>query len=419
LSSSGRVYVENLGKCFKYYPSPAGRLLEWTTLGSKIRHTQNWALRGIHFEVAPGDAIGIVGANGSGKSTLLKLIRGTLRQSEGAVHVEGRIAALELGLGFHPDFTGVQNMFTAGALIGLDAAAIEHAQDDIEDFAEIGTHIDEPVRTYSSGMQMRLAFSIATALRPDILIIDEALAVGDAYFQQKCIARIRQFREEGTTLLFVSHDPGAVRTLCDRALLLEEGLLIREGVPSEILDYYNAIIAKNVADHDIVQRRASGGERGFTRSGDRGAIIENVDILDDSGSARALPVGARAIIRVDGSAQRTLDDLTVGISIRDRLGNEVYGTNTHHLGFPARRVATGDSFRADFSLPLNLGLGNYSLTVALHAGIAHPEGSHDWWDHALAFTVVPGSEPPFVGGSYLPASVDFRALRTNGELRRQ
>ena len=404
--------VEKLGKRFKHYGRPRDRVLEWLSGGRLVRHQAVWVLRGVSFEVARGEGVAIVGANGAGKSTLLRLIAGTTQPSEGRVEVAGRVAALELGLGFHPDFTGRQNAVAAGELLGLRAADVAALMPEIEAFAEIGSAIDDPVRTYSSGMQMRLAFAVATAVRPEILIVDEVLAVGDAYFQAKCIARIRRFREEGTTLLFVSHDPVAVRRLCDRALLLDRGLLIRQGPVGEVLDYYNALIARLTSDYEIRQGRALAGEGGTTRSGTREVETESVELLGVDGPQRSFPVGAPLRIRVRGTARRDVAQLTVGFAIRDRLGVEVYGINTHHLGAPALALAAGERFEAEFALPLSIGVGNYALTVALHVGANHVEGNYDWWDEVATFQVVPGGEPYFVGTAYLPTTVRFTVDRS-------
>src|SRR5690606_18629047 len=217
----------------------------WLIPFSPLRHHQHWVLQDVEFEIAPGEAVGIVGVNGAGKSTLLKMITGTTQPTCGKIELEGRVAALlELGMGFHPDFTGRQNAIMAGQLLGMQVDDIEALMPQIESFAEIGEAIDHPVRTYSSGMQMRLAFSVATAQRPDILIVDEALSVGDAYFQHKSFARIREFRKSGTTLLIVSHDRQAIQTICDRAILLDHGRLALEGAPEEVMDFFSAMIAE-------------------------------------------------------------------------------------------------------------------------------------------------------------------------------
>src|SRR5450830_1776790 len=240
----GAITVKQLGKAYKQYPTRWSRLAEWLLPMRGPRHQLKWILSDINFHVAAGEAVGLIGVNGAGKSTLLKLITGTTQASSGSVSVGGRVAALlELGMGFHPDFTGRQNVYMAGQLIGLTVDELTQAMPEIEAFAEIGEYIDQPVRVYSSGMQMRLAFSVATAKRPDILIVDEALSVGDTYFQHKSFDRIREFRKQGTTLLIVSHDKSAIQSVCDRAILLDAGRISKEGKPEEIMDYYNAMIA--------------------------------------------------------------------------------------------------------------------------------------------------------------------------------
>ncbi len=403
-----RLRVERVGKRYKHYQRPGDRLREWATLGRRRRHQERWAVRGISFDAAPGEALGLVGANGAGKSTLLDLISGALAPSEGTVETAGRLAPLRLGLGFHPDFSGRSNLFAAGGLLGLGPAEVDALLPGILDFAEVGCSLDDPVRTLSTGMQLRLAFSLATAVRPDVLLIDEALAVGDAYFQQKCMMRIRSFRELGTTVLLVSHDAAVVRAICDRALLLEEGLLVRHGPPDEVLDYYNAMVARRSKDDRI--RVARHGPRASTRSGDGRASVEDVALGDGSRPSDVFPVGSRMTVEVSGRAHESVEDLTVGISIRDRAGTEIFGTNTHHLGFRDVAVDAGKPFHAHFELPASLGVGAYSLTVALHAGSVHLEGSYDWWDRVSVFQVIPGDEAPFVGSTYLPA----RAHLTSG-----
>src|SRR5690554_2159657 len=224
------IRVRGLGKAYKQYPGRWARLAEWVLPGNRPRHHLHWVLQDISFDVPRGKAVAILGANGAGKSTLLKLITGTTHPTIGDIEVDGRIAALlELGMGFHPDFTGRQNLFMAGQLQGLTAPQIEQALPEIEQFAAIGDYIDQPVRVYSSGMQVRLAFALATAVRPEILIVDEALSVGDAAFQRKCFRRINEFLEQGTTLLFVTHDLDAVKKLCSHAIFLQHGRIAAQG----------------------------------------------------------------------------------------------------------------------------------------------------------------------------------------------
>ena len=234
---SSAITVTNLGKAYKQYPNRWARLAEWMIPGKNPHHTLKWVLKDINFSVQSGEATGIVGINGAGKSTLLKMITGTTQPTKGSVHISGRVAALlELGMGFHPDFTGRQNVLMSGQLLGYSVEEVARLMPEIEAFAEIGDYIDQHVRVYSSGMQMRLAFSVATAQRPDVLIVDEALSVGDAYFQHKSFDRIRQFNKQGTTLLIVSHDKQAIQSVCNRASLLNGGILAMQGEPEAVLD---------------------------------------------------------------------------------------------------------------------------------------------------------------------------------------
>ena len=400
---SGRLLVEDMGKAYRFYPSRWARLEEWLLPG-RPRHELHWVLRHIGFSVAPGESLGIVGRNGAGKSTLLKLITGTTQPSEGKVSVTGRVAALlELGMGFHPEFTGRENVFMTGQLTGLSAAEIAAAMPGIESFAEIGRYIDEPLRTYSSGMQVRLGFSVATAFRPDILIVDEALAVGDLYFQHKCYARIRKFRADGMTLLFVSHDPGAIKSLCDRAILLDAGGIRADDRPDRVLDFYNALVAERENAAVLAPDRLPSPDSGM-RSGDRRAVLLDVALFADERPAKVVRVGQPVRLSIKFRKETDVADLTMGFLIRDRLGNDVYGTNSWHLGEKKlREVPVGAVACVDCRIPaLNLGPGSYSITVALHSDITHLEDNYDWWDKALVFEVVRGSEYFFTGVAQLP-----------------
>lgn len=398
----GFLRVRNLGKAYKQYPHKWARLAEWVSPFPISRHRLHWVLQGLDFEVAPGEAVGIVGRNGAGKSTLLKIITGTTQATEGEIETGGRVAALlELGMGFHPDFTGRQNVFIAGQLMGLSADEIAVHMGEIEAFAEIGPYIDQPVRTYSSGMQVRLAFSVATAIRPDILIVDEALAVGDAYFQHKCFTRIRQFKADGTTLLFVSHDPGAVKTLCDRAILLEGGKIAKAGSPDDVLDYYNALLAKN-GGQPVATAEFGKAETPGTRSGNKKAEILSVELLGSTPGAGIFRVGEAVTLRICFVRHQALPELTLGVLFKDRLGNDIFGTNTFHLGLSLEETPLGTKC-VDFEIPeLDLGVGSYSITVALHSAATHLADNYDWWDKALVFEVVPGSGPDFAGVCRLP-----------------
>ncbi|MBA4741441.1 MAG: ABC transporter ATP-binding protein [Azoarcus sp.] len=400
----GTITVSNLGKAYKRYPGKWARVREWLT--GKPSHDKTWVLRDISFQVAPGEAVGIIGVNGAGKSTLLKIITGTTQPTSGSVHVAGRVAALlELGMGFHPDFTGRQNAFMAGQLLGLSVEEIAACMPEIEAFAEIGDYIDRPVRTYSSGMQMRLAFSVATAVRPDVLIVDEALSVGDAYFQHKSFNKIREFRDHGTTLLIVSHDRSAIQSLCSRAILLEDGFVIRDGSPEEIMDFYNALIAERENVTVQVTRREDG--RAQTASGTGEARVEHIDLLDETGEpVEYVNVGAPVRLRVIVRIHAEIPDLVFGYMIKDRLGQWIFGTNTHHLELALGALRKGELITMEFSFPANIGPGSYSISTALHVADTHLAANFEWRDLALVFNVVNMDRDPFVGVNWLPPQAE-------------
>lgn len=401
----GSITVSGLGKAYKQYPTRWSRLAEWLLPGRPPRHQLRWVLRDLSFHIAPGEAVGIVGVNGAGKSTLLKLITGTVHPTTGQVHLSGRIAALlELGMGFHPDFTGRQNVIMAGQLLGHTADEMLASMAAIEAFAEIGDYIDQPVRVYSSGMQVRLAFSVATAHRPDILIVDEALSVGDAYFQHKCFDRIRQFGAAGTTLLFVSHDPGTIKSLCQRALLIADGQIVRDGVPADVLDYYNALIVPDAAQRAL-QALPGVAESGL-RSGDGRVRIRHAQWEVNARPALALVAGEPVRLRVQLQARDELTDFTIGLQVKDRLGNTVFGTNTFHLGCTLAPLAAGASRDYLFDIPqLTLGPSHYTLTLAVHAQDNHLAGNYDWWERALTFQVVPAEGCGAIGVCHMPLTL--------------
>jgi lipopolysaccharide transport system ATP-binding protein len=402
---TGRIVVSNLGKAYKRYASQRARLLEWLMPFAGARHDTIVVLDRISFTVEPGQALGIIGINGAGKSTLLKLITGTAAASSGHVAMSGRVAAmLELGMGFHPDFTGRQNAYMAGQLIGLSVAEIDQLMPQIEAFAEIGEYIDQPVRIYSSGMQMRLAFSVATAKRPDVLIVDEALSVGDAYFQHKSFERIRAFRALGTTLLIVSHDKSAIQSVCDRAILLDGGRICKEGPPEEIMDYYNAMIAAN--ENQTVRQEAHGSGKVQTISGTGEAVVRDITLLNAAGErAEVHDVGSVVTLCVTVAIEAALPNLTLGYRIKDRLGQNIFGTNTFHKLCPIGATAAGDTITLRFTFPLNLGQGSYSVATSLHSADTHLVDNYEWRDLALVFTVMNLSHGYFEGSTWLDPMV--------------
>jgi lipopolysaccharide transport system ATP-binding protein len=358
--------------------------------------------------VSPGEAVGIVGFNGAGKSTLLRIITGTTRATEGEVRLHGRVAALlELGMGFHGEFTGRQNVMMNGQLLGLERAELEELMPAIEDFAEIGAYFDEPLRTYSSGMAMRLAFSLATARRPELLIVDEALSVGDAYFQHKSFSRIREFREQGTTLLIVSHDRLSIQALCDRAILLHEGRLLREGEPEIVMDFYHALMADRTFAHIRQELNAQGVVQ--TTSGTGEATIVSVTLQNAGGAnTDAAKVGEEVVMSVRFRVHVDLPTLVVGLMIKDRLGHEMFGINSHRLSIPIENLAAGSEHVFRLRFVMNLGEGHYSVTTALTRSDAHVDRTYEWRDRALIFYVINVAHPRFVGCNWLApvASLD-------------
>ncbi|AKU24022.1 ABC transporter ATP-binding protein [Massilia sp. NR 4-1] len=403
----GSILVSNLGKAYKQYPSHWSRLAEWLLPSAAPRHRLKWVLQDINFQLAPGEAVGIIGINGAGKSTLLKLITGTAQPSSGGVQISGRVAALlELGMGFHPDFTGRQNCYMAGQLLGLSVGEITALMPEIEAFADIGDYIDQPVRVYSSGMQMRLAFSVATARRPDVLIVDEALSVGDAYFQHKSFDRIRAFRKQGTTLLIVSHDRAAMQSICDRAILLDRGRLAKEGSPEEVMDYYNALIAER--EGSTVEQVVTESGRVQTTSGSGEASVTAIALENADGQAQeVLNVGAAVTLRIRVKVHAPLERLVLGYMIKDRLGQQIFGTNTHHLDQALSGLRAGETIDYRFRFPLNLGAGSYSITTALTSNETHLANNYEWRDLAALFIVMNMNRREFVGSSWLEPQVEI------------
>jgi lipopolysaccharide transport system ATP-binding protein len=402
----GTITVTNLGKAYKQYPTRWSRLREWLVPFSKPRHQLHWVLRDIHFTVNPGEAVGIIGINGAGKSTLLKMITGTTQPTTGSVNITGRVAALlELGMGFHPDFTGRQNAYMAGQLLGMSVEEIAGLMPEIEAFAEIGDYMDQPVRVYSSGMQMRVAFSVATARRPDVLIVDEALSVGDAYFQHKSFDRIRRFRNAGTTLLLVSHDKQVIQTICDRAVLLNGGRIEAIGDPEEVLDFYNAMLTTSPLN-DI--RRVESGDKASTISGTGEASIEEVVLCNAEGKpVEHIGVGELVELRISVSVNAQIETLVMGFGFKDRLGQVVYGTNTWYTDQIITKPDIGQKYIFHVKFISTIGAGHYSVQVALVDQKSHLSANYEWRDRALMFEVINSDKPFFMGSAWLDATISI------------
>jgi lipopolysaccharide transport system ATP-binding protein len=401
------ITVTNLSKAYKQYPSLGMRLREWLSFGYKKYHQLNFIFRDLHFSVNAGEAVGIIGMNGAGKSTLLKLITGTSHPTSGSIITQGRISALlELGLGFHQDFTGRQNVFIAGQLMGYSHKEILQSLPQIEDFAEIGSYFDQPLRIYSSGMKMRLGFSIATAIRPDIIIIDEALSVGDSYFQHKCFKRLKEMRQQGTALLLVSHDSALITSICDRAILLHHHTIILEDTPETVMNYYNALLADFKAHH-IQQHKAPQGKL-QTISGTGEAVITAVYLYNkENKKVHTVHVGELVRLAVHIKTNTDIEELTVGYEIKNVVGQSIFGTNTHHLNHKLMDLKKGEHIEFNFNFAANLGAGPYSISLALHSGDTHLEKNYEWRDLALTFDVINVNKEAFIGHTWLPPEVNY------------
>jgi len=398
------VLVQNVSKLYKLYRRPSDRLREALPFGPPKLHDDFWALRDISFQVEKGETLALVGPNGSGKSTLLQIVAGILQPTQGRVVTRGRIAALlELGAGFNPEFTGRENIFLNGEIMGLTRAEIERAMPSIEAFAEIGEFITRPVKEYSSGMYVRLAFSTAIHVDPEILIVDEALAVGDAVFANRCVRKFEELRERKITVLFVSHDLGLVKQLSDRAILLLNGRIEAQGKPADAINRYIGLVLEKQQARQEKQQRFEASYR----HGDGRSEILGVDLLNAEGDpVETVNGGDEITVRVHCRFFEPACDPMVGILIRTRIGMEVYGTNTRiekiHLG----SYQAGDDLEVDFRFACWLTPQPYTLTVATQ----NADGSsHDWLDDVLAFEVVDTRIAS--GVANLQARIAWRASR--------
>ena len=425
------------------YDRPIDRILDWCLPGRRGR--EFWALRDIDFELAAGASMGIVGPNGAGKSTLLKILTGTTQATTGSFEIGGRVSSLlELGMGFHPEFTGRQNVRFGGRMAGLSDEELDERFDEIVDFSELGDFIDQPVRTYSSGMLLRLGFALAASVEPDVLIVDEALAVGDLHFQQKCLAHIRRIHERGATVLFVSHDPGLIKRFCNEAMLLDHGRVIDRGAPDQVIDYYTALLAERYRDgggRATIRRPGQSADaaapspetppaeadlppleaRGH-RTGNGRAVITAVWMQSEGahGNARIVTTGRPATLRVRWIAREPIAQATVGIAIKDRLGQEMFGVNTAYRELPITDVAAGQAIETTFQLAqVNLGEGLYSVTAAVHEGTDHTRECYDWIEQAMSFQVLPDPIEPWTGLCRIPIECSCAAVAAVSEdLRR-
>lgn len=397
MSSDIAISVKNLTKKYRVFGHPGDRIKQVLTFGRVRFHQEFTALQDVSFEIKKGETVGIIGRNGSGKSTLLQLICGILKPTSGTVQVNGRVSALlELGAGFNPEFTGRENVYFQGSLMGFTKAQMDERFDDIAAFADIGEFIDQPVRTYSSGMFVRLAFSVAIHVDADILVIDEALSVGDIFFQQKSIGRIKQLREEGVTILFVSHSLPVVKSFCSKTLYLKEGVLVDFGEAKPVCDAYQnestsvelldraTALALDKAGADLLEPQAATGvyredaglaSRLSQRSGSREVEVVAVETLDERGRATT-SFGAMPEIsfRIHIRANRPVPAGTaVGLLISNRNGVDLASLNSNQYGLRLGELQPGGGYSYEVTARLPFSAGPYSVHVGLKPS---PEGSY-------------------------------------------
>jgi ABC-type polysaccharide/polyol phosphate transport system ATPase subunit len=402
MAAGNSIEVARLSKSYPLYRSGAQRLAELLVVRSLSFHKDFWALQDVDFTVAHGESFGIVGVNGSGKSTLLQILAGILQPTRGKVKTVGRIAALlELGSGFNNEFTGRENVYMNAAILGMSRREISERMPEIEDFAEIGSFMDQPVKTYSTGMSMRLAFAVAIHVDPDILIIDEAIAVGDVYFRQRCMRKIHQIRDLGKTVLFVSHSPTDIKAFCDRCLWLDRGRVAGLGDVDAVLARYLAFTTMKGAvgsagaggngrsttpDSEVlVKPLGAHGYRYGSKSGHvTGAIILNQWNAEVS---EANP-GTALKIRVSVAAEQDIPMPLVGFLLRNSKGETIFGTNTTRDGVVLEALTAGTAISCDFTFTLpELYPGEYHISVALSEGTLEDFDVCDYVEDCLALTV--------------------------------
>jgi homopolymeric O-antigen transport system ATP-binding protein len=409
------IEAQKISKCFRIYRRPSDHLLELLTFGKRRRHEPFWAVRNVDLAVDRGTCLGLIGENGSGKSTLLRVIAGVIRPTSGTLSVGGRVSALlELGAGFNIEFTGRENVFLNASILGFTDAETRKRLPSIEKFAEIGEFVDRPVKTYSSGMFVRLAFAVAIHMDPDILIIDEALAVGDIFFQQRCIRRIQQLKHEGVTIIFVSHDLGAVRSLADRTIWMDHGQVHLEGRTDDVVSRYLAAMVTK-GRKEVMEEKAVGEALGTSdeldlseealaripkfvttlanvdhRYGNCKARIQGVGVFGREGDAlSSVGQGDRICIRISVKFNSQVEQPNVGFMLRNRLGQDVAGTNLLYEGVQLPGAQADDRLSVDFIMDLPyLQAGFYHIAPAIADGTLDQYEMCDWIDNACAIEVI-------------------------------
>jgi teichoic acid transport system ATP-binding protein len=367
------IHVDHLSKMYKLYNKPSDRLFDSLGLSRKKNYQERYALTDVSFDIRKGETVGIIGTNGSGKSTILKIITGVLGPTKGAAVVDGRISALlELGAGFNNEYTGVENVYLNGTMMGFSEAEIDARLDAILDFADIGDYVYQPVKTYSSGMFVRLAFAVAINIDPEILIVDEALSVGDVFFQSKCYRKFEEFKKEGRTILFVSHDLGSITKYCDRAILLNQGHKIFEGTPKEAVDIYKKVLVNQFDPSELQKDTEDDGDwkdkvsanPNLIEYGEKSARITDYAVLDDKGLiTTTLMKGSEFSVRMKVDFFEDIKEPIYAFTIKNLQGIELTGTNTLYEKADVQAKKAGESQVITFTQTLDLQGGEYLISL--------------------------------------------------------
>lgn len=421
------IEFRQVSKSYPVYRSPKDRLKELITFNRLSFHDDFWALRDITFAVARGETFCVIGENGSGKSTLLQIIAGILNPTDGTAKIQGRVAALlELGSGFNPEFTGKENVYLNASILGLTRREIDQRYESITSFAEIGDFIHQPVKTYSSGMVVRLAFAVAIHVDPEVLLVDEALAVGDIYFRQRCMRKVHELRNRGVTIVFVSHAIGDVKAIGDRCMWLDHGRIRDIGPTDTVVAKYLAEMTEKdsayLVQHTTAAPVVTGGHLPAPpesadripnidhRHGDGRAEITGIAVYDEYGrELRILSQSTRIIVRVSALAKADLPLPNVGITMRNHLGIDFYATNTTREGHQLPSMRAGDRMTVDFHIDIpELYPADFSFSPAVADGALQSYTMCDWIDNAITLQMTPG-DAPIYGYIHLPCRVEVNA----------
>jgi ABC-type polysaccharide/polyol phosphate transport system ATPase subunit len=421
------VEFHQVSKSYAIYDAPSGRLQELLTFNRIERHRKFWALSDVSFEVKRGETFCVIGENGSGKSTMLQIVAGILQPTKGTVAMNGRVSALlELGAGFNPEFSGRDNVYLNASILGFNKRQIDQRYREIEAFAEIGDFINQPVKTYSSGMAVRLAFAVAIHVDPEILLVDEALAVGDIYFRQRCMRKVHELRARGVTVLFVSHATADVKALGDRVLWLDRGRVVEIGAPDPVISRYLAAMSAKDSSYRTHEVEAHGGAATRKarrapevvetipnvdrRHGDGRAKIIGIAVLDENGyPLHMLEPATRIVVRISVRAEADLRMPNVGFMLRNQLGIDFAGVNTAREGYELEPMQKGDVNTIDFHLDLpELYPASFSFSPAIADGPLDSYAMCDWIDNAITLQMS-RAEGEIYGYIHLPCRVEVNA----------